>query len=46
MLYVEFPFKFEENSKYFDPDKLHFSKEGYNHLGKFLADPAKKILKV
>jgi hypothetical protein len=46
MVYVECPIKFERKSKYFDSDTLHFSEDGYKHLGKFLADPVKKVLNI
>ncbi len=46
MIYIECPFQFENNSKYYDSDTLHFSKEGYDHLGKFLADPVKRKLNI
>ena len=44
--YIPCPIPFEENSKYFDPDGLHFSKEGYKQFGKLLAEHAFKILEL
>jgi lysophospholipase L1-like esterase len=44
--YIPCPITFEENSKFFDSDGLHFSKEGYKELGKLLADHVIKILDI
>jgi lysophospholipase L1-like esterase len=44
--YIPCPIIFEENSKYYDADGLHFSAVGYKELGKSLAPHVVEFLKI
>lgn len=45
--FLECPIEFDDkNLKYFDPDTVHFSKEGYKYLGQLLAEPLKAFLAI
>ena len=45
--YLDCPIEFEDkNMKYFDPDTVHFSKEGYTYLGQLLAEPIQTFLAI
>ena len=45
--FLDCPIELEDkNMKYFDPDTVHLSKEGYTYLGQLLAEHLKTFLAI